>query len=136
MRRLRNSKLARSVVWYLLLAFTTMSFIPGEALATFIPSEQLRALIQGQRVEDLAAIQKVLEHQVIRQRLASLGLTAEQVSVRLAQLDDVQLHQLAQQIDQLQAGGDGIGLAIGIVLLLILVIVLVYLLTGRRITVK
>lgn len=136
MQRLRNSNLARGLVWYLLVAFTTLSFIPGEALATFIPTEQLRALMQGQRVENLAAIQKVLEHQVIQQRLAALGLTGEQVSLRLAQLDDDQLHQLARQIDQLQAGGDGLGIAIGIVLLLILVIVLVYLLTGRRITVK
>lgn len=131
-----RSQLVRAMVWYLLVAFTTMSFIPGEALASFIPSEQIRTLMQGQRQEDLATVQKVLEQQLIRQRLAALGLTTEQASVRLAQLDDDQLHQLAQQIDQLQAGGDGLGIAIGVVLLLILVIVLVYLLSGRRLTVK
>jgi hypothetical protein len=124
------------MVWYVLVSFSAMAFIPSEALASFIPSEQLRSLLQGQRQQDLATVQKVLEQQLIRQRLAALGLTQEQTTLRLAQLDDDQLHELAQQIDQLQAGGDGLGIAIGVVLLLILVIVLVYLLTGRRLTVK
>ena len=131
-----GSRLVRGMVWYVLVSFSALAVIPSEALAGFIPSEQLRSLMQGQRQQDLATIQNTLEQQLIRQRLASLGLTEEQTTLRLAQLDDDQLHELAQQIDQLQAGGDGLGIAIGVVLLLILVLVLVYLLTGRRLTVK
>ena len=135
MRTLSSSRAARVVIWYLLVAFTVLSCIPGEALASFIPSEQMRALITGQRLEDLAKIQKVLEFRLVRERLAALGLTEAQVSTRLAQLDHDQLHQLVQQVDQLQAGGE-IGVAIAVVVLLILIVILVYLLTGRRLTLK
>ena len=44
--------------------------------------------------------------QVVGAQLIKLGVTPEQAQLRLASLNDVQLAQLAVQVDKLQAGGD------------------------------
>ena len=55
-----------------------------------------------------AALRKVetfLSEQAVAQQLTALGLSEEQVSTRLARLSDVQLEQLAAQVDLIKAGG-------------------------------
>ena len=55
-----------------------------------------------------AAFQKVdafLSEKLVAERLTSLGVSREQVSARLAMLNDTQLEQLAAQVDLIQAGG-------------------------------
>src|SRR5205823_3653793 len=54
------------------------------------------------------ALQKIdafLGEQVAATQLASLGLTREQATARLAGLSDAQLEQLAAQVDLIHAGG-------------------------------
>lgn len=106
MRALYYSRTARPLSWYLCMALAVMAGTPGEALTAPLPPEPMRAFHSEQRLEDLATIHTVLETKLVRQRLADLGLTEQDISALLARLSDDELHELAQRADELQAGGD------------------------------
>ena len=53
----------------------------------------------------LCKVETFLSEQAVAQQLTALGLSKEQVSMRLAQLSDAQLEQLAAQVDLIKAGG-------------------------------
>ena len=55
-----------------------------------------------------AALQKVdafLSEKIVAEQLMALGISREQVSTRLARLNESQLQQLAAQVDLIRAGG-------------------------------
>jgi len=124
--------LKRSLVGYLVIATVVLGllsvFPASEGWAMFLSSNQTASL----RQEDLTKIQTILESKVIRQRLTDLGLSHEEITSRLAQLSDHELHQVASQIDSLYAGGDGLGVIIALLVIAILVVILVQL-TGHKI---
>jgi len=116
-----------------LLALTAFSG-PAEAMfITAVPHQDASgsSAVSTGRTADLARIQVTLESKVVQQKLKDYGLTPEETMVRINNLSDEQIHQLATDTDALQAGGDGIGLLVGVVVLAILVVVLIYLLQGR-----
>jgi len=117
---------------YLVVAIMVMGMIP-RVYAGFSPSEVI-ALSQLDRSADLEKIQKILEIKMVRERLDQLGFSQDQIQKQLGQLTDQQIHQLAQQLDELKAGGDG-EVVIIILLVIALIIVLYFWLTGRRVVV-
>ena len=79
----------------------------------------------------LQTIQKFLESKLVQHKLSQLGFTTDEIQARLHQLDDEQIHQIAGQIQALEAGGDSATAAwIIAALLLGLVIFLILELTG------
>ncbi|HLG21494.1 MAG TPA: PA2779 family protein [Candidatus Manganitrophaceae bacterium] len=123
--------LKRSLASYLVIATFLLGFLsaaPEAGWAMFMPSNSAGS----ERVEDLSKLQPYLESKVIRQRLADLGLTADEIAARMAQLSDQEIHQVASQIDQLQAGGDGLGVIVVLLVIAILVVVLLQL-TGHKV---
>ena len=83
------------------------------------------------RVEDMQNIQRFLEAKIVQQRLLDFGLTAEEISSRLAQLSDDELHDVATQIDSLIPGGGGLEILVVLLVVAILVVVLIYLLNHK-----
>ncbi len=123
----------KSIAAYLAFAMFIIGIAPrGDA--SFAPSGAL-ALALTDRSADLATVQKALEQKMVRERLANLGFTPDEVNARLNQLSDQQLHKVAQNLDSLNTGGDGVGIVIGILIIAILVVVLLHL-TGHRVIVK
>jgi len=124
--------LKRSLVGYLVIATVVLgllsAFPASEGWAMFLPSHQTSSI----RQEDLSKIQTVLESKMIHQRLADLGLSQEEITSRLAQLSDQEVHQVAGQIDALYAGGDGLGVVIALLVIAILVVILLQL-TGHKV---
>lgn len=122
----------RSLVGYLVIATVVLgllsAFPTSEGWAMFLPSNQTSSI----RQEDLSKIQTVLESKMIHQRLADLGLSQEEITSRLAQLSDQEIHQVAGQIDSLYAGGDGLGVVIALLVIAILVVILLQL-TGHKV---
>jgi hypothetical protein len=117
------------LVSYLALWILAIGMLPTDAWALLIPSDTQSAVAStqdGAASGDLHAVQRHLEGKLVTQRLAELGLTAEEVQARLADLTDEQLHQLASNLDGLQVGGDPaltfILIFVGAVLLAILFI--------------
>jgi hypothetical protein len=83
------------------------------------------------RAADLAKIQKTLETRELQQRLLDYGLTPEETAARIDKLSDEQVHQLAANMDSLQAGGDALGFLLGLAIIALLVVLIIYLLQGR-----
>lgn len=75
------------------------------------------------RAADTRKVQSALESRVVRERLASFGLTDKEIESRMSRLSDRQVHQLAANINAISPGGD-----VGIVGLLLIVLILIILL--------
>ncbi|HXN07960.1 MAG TPA: PA2779 family protein [Nitrospiria bacterium] len=127
----------KSLMVYLALAIFFVSF-PSDLYAMFLSSQETVAGNSEtvNRDKDIQTVQKTLESKIVRQRLADLGLTADQVSSRLAQLSDQDLHSISSKIDQMQTGGgdDGLGLIVVLLVVAILVVVLLQV-SGHRVIV-
>ena len=118
----------RPFVCFLTVAFSILSFA-SRAPAMFIPSPY-GAGGTNHREADLEKIQKFLESKLVQHKLSQLGLSREQIEERLHQLDNEQIHQIASQIDALEAGGDSTAAWIIVLILLAVIVFLVLELTG------
>ena len=125
--------LKRFMSWYLVVAMFIIAVVP-HAEGAFVPSSPLTTN-ESQRVSDLQKVQTFLETRLVQQRLEDLGFSAVEVKEKLSMLSDQQLHNYAQQLDNLRAGGDGIGFIIGVLVIIILVIVILHL-TGHKVIVQ
>jgi hypothetical protein len=118
--------LRKILVSYLTLWILAVGMLPTDGWALLIPSDMQSAALGSEASSDLQIVQRHLEGKLVTQRLAELGLTAEEVQARLSDLTDEQLHQLASNLDGLQVGGDPaltfILIFVGAVLLAILFI--------------
>lgn len=112
----------RVFICYLTVAFSVLSFASSSP-AMFIPSPQ-GGNGPGHREADLQRIQKLLESNLIRDKLSQFGLTPKEIEDRLQRLDDEQVHQIASQIDTLEAGGNAEWIIIVVLLALIAFLVL------------
>jgi len=114
---------------YLAAAVMALS-LPAQGWAMLVPAES-----EAVRSADLTRVQAVLESSVIRQRLTDYGLSSEETLARINALSDEKVHQLAANLDAVQAGGDVLGDVIIILLIIVLVIVILEL-TGHRVVMK
>jgi len=122
----------RHVAWYLVVAMFIIGIAP-RVDAGLSPSELIAA--QFDRGQDSSNIRQVIENKMVSERLAQLGFTQEEVTNRLSQLSDQQLHKLAVNLDEIKTGGDGLGLVIAILVIAILVVILIQI-TGHKVVVK
>ena len=127
-----------SLIAYLIVALLVIGAVgafPGVGWASFVTSEATVPVPTVDRLADLSRLRAVLEHRVVAQRLADLGFSASEIGARLGSLTDAQVHQVVQQMDSLQPGGDsGLGLIIALLVIAILVVVLLQV-SGHRVIV-
>ena len=71
-----------------------------------------------------ARIVSALERADVQAQLQSMGVKPADVRARVAALSDLEAAQLAQQIDELPAGGDGVGAVVGALLIVFLVLLI------------
>jgi hypothetical protein len=108
-----------------LIAVVSCTFMLGTGLplpahAALIGTEQL---LQG----DLSARAKIsafLARAEVRRELAARGVDPSDVQARVAALSDDQARELAARIDQLPAGGDGVGDVLGAILLIFVILLI------------
>jgi CHASE3 domain sensor protein len=123
----------KQIAWYLVFTMFIVGIAPGVE-AGMAPSDVTNQTIS--RGQDIDNVQKIIESKLIRERLEKLGYTADEVRSRLERLNDQQLHQLAQNLDNVKVAGDGgLGIVIGLLVVAILVVVLLQL-TGHKVIVK
>ena len=127
--------LKNGLIFYLVLCSLLLGFFTSDSMAILIPSVLPGA--QGSSVthrqSELERIQVLLESKLISQRLSDLGLTADEIQARLAQLTDDQIHQIAQRLDSLLIGGEW-GIIIALLVVAILVVIFLQI-TGHKIIV-
>lgn len=95
----------RSSKFILVIAALLLVFIAIPSFASPVPSKTATNQSLDSRAADLALVRDVASNEQVAEVLASHGFTQEQVNQKLAQLSSQDLHQLAQNVDQLQAAG-------------------------------
>ena len=103
-----------------------LSALPSFAVTT--PSKTAANQSLDARAADLALVRSIAADKEVAAVLASHGFSQEQVNQKLAQLSAQDLHQLSQNLDQLQAAGltqqQWIWIGIGALAALILLVAL------------
>lgn len=80
-------------------------FIALPSFAAPMPSKTAANQSLESRQADLAVVRDVVANEQVAQVLTARGFTPDEVNARVAQLSPQDLHQLAQNLDQLQAAG-------------------------------
>jgi hypothetical protein len=105
-----------------------VAFLAVPSFAAPMPSKTAANQSLATRDADLALVRDVAANAQVAKVLAAHGFTQEQVDRRLAQLSGQDLHQLAQNLNQLQAAGltqqEWTWILIGAAAVLILIVVL------------
>jgi len=91
----------RSVVFVSLL----MILVSVPMFAGPVPSKTAPNQSVASRDADLALVNNVVANDQVAKALAEQGLSRVEINSRLAQLSPQDLHQLAQNLDQVQAAG-------------------------------
>ena len=123
-------KLKAVLVWYLVGAMLVIGITP-KCFAAFSPSEVV-VLSLAERTGDLQKLQNFLETKMVRERLRDLGFTSEEIQMKLGDLSDSQIHQLALHLDELRVAGDGAAVFIIVFLIAVLIVLIIYA-TGHKI---
>ena len=113
MRQLRLC-IRKSLAIYLIMALLVLGSLPTDLM------------VGADRLADIQKIQSVLESKVVAQRLTDLGLSMQEVQQSMAKLTTEELHQIATNLDGLQAGGD-VGIIIAVLLVIALVLLIIFL---------
>ena len=127
----RNS-MVRQTALVLVVVMGLLGFVP-RLDAAFVPSCDSWSTLDRQ--SDMARVQKILEDKMVRERLKALGFTEEEISARLDQLSEQELHALATQLDTATAGGST-GEVIIVLLLVAILVVLVLMVSGKHIALR
>ena len=118
--------MSKRLIFMVLVLMTALAAVP--VFAGPVPSKTAANQSLDQRTADIAVVRDVLSHDEVAKALEARGFTRDQVDQKLAQLSPQDLHQLAQNLDQLQAAGltrqEWLWVAIGAIAALVLVIAL------------
>jgi hypothetical protein len=128
-----RKRMAKWVIWYMATVMFLLGVTP-RVDAAFSPSEAL-AFFQSDRQSDIQKIQNVLEVKMVRERLKAFGFSQDEIQARLNQMNDQQIHQMAQKLDDLNVGGDGGEVIVALLVIAILVLIIYYLL-GHQVVIK
>jgi hypothetical protein len=130
MRKVLCHPAVRLTCWYLAFALSGLLVLPVTVQAAFIsPSE---GALAGMDVDTLAAVQEGLEKGIIKEKLTALGLSPDEIRTRLDGLTPEERQAVLANIDQIQAGGDGVVT----ILLVVLLVVLILKLMDKEIVIK
>lgn len=100
------------------LAFVPMSLYMPAAQAAMVSTEVIVAAADAAQARQ--QIEATLAREDVKQALLEQGVKAEDVQTRVAALTDEEAMQLAAQLDELPAGGDGLGLVVFVFLVLLI----------------
>ena len=107
---------------FLIFSFLLLDFTAITAKAGIIGTEAVINTLQGE--ESLARITAFIDRQDVREAFLKNGIDPAQARIRAASLTDQEISEICKTLDQLPAGGDGIGTVIGAAVLIFLVLLL------------
>ena len=113
-------------VFFVVVLLVTLAAIP--AFAGPVPSKTAANQSLDSREAELSVVRDVAANQQVAAVLTAHGFSQEQVNQKLDQMSPQDLHQLAQNLEQLQPAGltrqEWIWISIGAIAALVLIIVL------------
>jgi hypothetical protein len=113
------TSLRRFLAATLIVSITGMG-LPLPVQAGMLPTESALAGTSAARER----IASALERRDVRAQLEAYGVNPADVSARIATLSDDEAAQLADRIDTLPAGGDGVGAVVGALVLVFIILLI------------
>ena len=95
--------MTKRLMFIILILVAAMAAVP--VFAGPVPSKTAANQSLDQRAADIAVVRDAISHDEVAKALEARGFTRDQVDQKLAQLSPQDLHQLAQNLDQLQSAG-------------------------------
>lgn len=106
----------------LIFPFLLFNFTVQAAKAEMIGTETAVSL--AKKENSRARVIAFLERKDVQQTMEQQGVDVAEARKRVNALSDAELMQIAQKIDQLPAGGDGVSAVVGAVLIVFLVLLI------------
>lgn len=116
-------KKARPVAIFMTILTLLLSMPYQSALAALVQTESMLDMSRSQEARE--TLKKFMAREDVRSAVVAQGVAPAEADARLDSLTDAEVIQLADQIDQLPAGGDILGLAIAVLVIVILVLVII-----------
>ena len=107
----------------LMIILTLLLSVPYQAaFAALVGTDTMLDMSRGKEARE--TIKQFMARKDVRSAIVSQGVEPLEADARLNSLSDAEVIQLANQIDQLPAGGDALGLVITVLVIVILVLVI------------
>jgi hypothetical protein len=132
-RKMLHIPLVRLVCWYLALFLSGIALMPVTVNAAFISTSKANLTEADDNV--LSEVRLALENSLLAERLGELGLSSGEIKDRLEALSPEEHEAVLEDMERIQAGGDGAGTLISLAILVLLIILIIKLL-DKEITIK
>ena len=99
-----------------------MNLIVPAAQAAMVGTEKVFNSSRDQ--ETRTRIMSLLEQQEVQKALETQGIAPAEAKARIDALSETEVQRIAERLDQLPAGGDGVGAVVGAVVIIFLVLLL------------
>jgi hypothetical protein len=111
----------------IMIILTLLLSVPYQAaFAAMVDTETMLDMSRSQEARE--TLKQFMVRQDVRSAIVSQGLDPLEADARVNSLSDAEVIQLADQIDQLPAGGEALGLLVTVLVIVILVLVIMRLL--------
>ncbi len=120
MRKMLRYPAVHLICWYLAFTLSGLLILPAIAQAAFMSPSSVT--LAGMEVDTLAEVRDVLEEGILTEKLTALGLSPDEIKVRLDALTSEERQAVLADVDQIQAGGDSLVTILLVVLLVILIL--------------
>lgn len=120
MRKVLRYPAVRFICWYLAFTLSGLFLLPPAANAAFISTS--KGTLAALDADALTNMKTALERGVLEEKLANLGLSAGEISKRLDAMSAEERQAVLEDVNRIQAGGDGIVTLLIVVLLVVLIL--------------
>lgn len=120
---MKRIRLNLKYVCLVMTALTVLLSIPPQS--AFAAMVNTQTVLSAQAQDDAqASVKAFLARDDVRAFLVARGVDPMEAETRVASLTNEEIQELSQQIENLPAGGDGVGLVVAVLLIVLLVIVI------------
>ena len=114
--------IAKPLSLFLILSFMLLDFTALAAKAGLIGTEDVINTLKGETSR--SRITAFLDRQDVQESFLKKGIDPLQAKKRVDSLTDQEVSQICKVLDQLPAGGDGVGTVVGAIVLIFLILLL------------
>jgi hypothetical protein len=108
----------------LMTILTLLLSVPYQpAVAALVGTESMLDMSRSQQARE--TLKQFMAREDVRSAIVAQGVAPAEADARLNSLTDAEVIQLADQVNQLPAGGDILGLAIAVLVIVILILVII-----------
>jgi hypothetical protein len=112
----------KSISFFLIFSFLLLDFTVQKAKAEMIDTATI--VTMAKQENDRARVMAFLDRQDVQLAMEQQGVVADEARQRVAALSDSEIMRIARAMDQLPAGGDGIGVVIGAAVLIFVILLI------------